>query len=125
MSHGPSSNDSTIEPNLTPLLDLVLQLLMLFMICGNYASESNDPVDLARSNTAKQLADDAAPPTEGDFLFVTVKPYHNADGVKAAAQDEIANRLKAGTISAELAAHKAKVVDDLYQKLLAKDNLDD
>lgn len=79
MSHGGGSGD-TIEPNLTPLLDLVLQLLMLFMICGNYASESNDPVNLAKSQTAKQLADtERAQPgdKEGDhdFLFLTVKPY--------------------------------------------------
>lgn len=125
MSHG-SSEGSTIEPNLTPLLDLVLQLLMLFMICGNYASESNDPVDLARSTTAKQMADtDPEQKKDEDFLFITVKPYHNADGVKALADEEIDNRVKAGTMNGEAAAHKKKVVDDLYQKLLKKDTFDD
>ena len=79
MAHGHGSGE-TIEPNLTPLLDLVLQLLMLFMICGNYASESNDPVNLARSQTAKQLADTeradpSGPNQDHDFLFLTVKPY--------------------------------------------------
>jgi biopolymer transport protein ExbD len=80
MSHG-TGNDSTVEPNLTPLLDLVLQLLMFFMICGNYASEqSNEPVNLAFSQTAKQLADETSlqegTNKEHDFLFLTVKPYH-------------------------------------------------
>jgi|GEM_PF-265429 biopolymer transport protein ExbD len=78
MSHGPS-HDTTVEPNLTPLLDLVMQLLMFFMICGNYAAEqSNEPVNLAFSETAKQLGDEAqtAPGPEEDFLFLTVKPYH-------------------------------------------------
>ena len=80
MSHGPSSSEA-VEPNLTPLLDLVLQLLMFFMICGNYASEqSNEPVNLAFSETAKQLSDDAnlkpGDKQEQDFLFLTVKPYH-------------------------------------------------
>jgi biopolymer transport protein ExbD len=75
MSHGAGSNEA-VEPNLTPLLDLVLQLLMFFMICGNYASEqSNEPVNLATSETAQQLAD-AATLKEQDFLFLTVKPYH-------------------------------------------------
>jgi biopolymer transport protein ExbD len=125
MSHGPAGGE-TVDPNLTPLLDLVLQLLMLFMICGNYASESNDPVDLARSSTAKQLADtEGTTQPEGDFLFVTVKPYRNADGVKAAALDELAVREKQGAYTAELVAHKRKLVDDLYQKLLNKDNIND
>lgn len=76
MSHGAGSSEA-VEPNLTPLLDLVLQLLMFFMICGNYASEqSNEPVNLATSETAKQLADDATLKPQQDFLFLTVKPYH-------------------------------------------------
>jgi biopolymer transport protein ExbD len=79
MSHGPSSSE-TVDPNLTPLLDLVLQLLMLFMICGNYAAESNDPVSLAKSTTAHELADNSSgtQPTDQaahDYLFLTVKPY--------------------------------------------------
>ena len=75
MSHG-GGGDGACEPNLTPLLDLVMQLLMFFMICGNYASEqSNEPVNLAFSETAKQLTDDSSQ-TPRDFLFLTVKPYH-------------------------------------------------
>jgi biopolymer transport protein ExbD len=80
MSHGPSSGGETVDPNLTPLLDLVLQLVMLFMICGNYAAARNDPVSLAKSTTAKQLADNSSTQPEAgqahhDYLFLTVKPY--------------------------------------------------
>ena len=137
MSHGPSSGGDTIEPNLTPLLDLVLQLLMLFMICGNYASESNDPVELARSRTAKQLSDESNTQTdqskEDDFLFITVKPYESADGVLNMAMVEIANREVLGTnpnaeeakrgFSHELAAHYRKLMksgddpDSIYARL--------
>ncbi|HVS39147.1 MAG TPA: biopolymer transporter ExbD [Gemmataceae bacterium] len=135
MSHGPSSSSDTVEPNLTPLLDLVLQLLMLFMICGNFASESNDPVDLARSTTAKRLSDDTSTQTdtnkEDDFLFLTVKPYASADGVRQQANDEITNREVMGTnpdpnvakggFTHELAAHYRKILesdpDCIYNRL--------
>jgi biopolymer transport protein ExbD len=129
MSHGHGGDGAgTIEPNLTPLLDLVLQLLMLFMICGNYASESNDPVELARSQTAKQLADtDATQPgkaDEQDFLFITVKPYHNAEGVRSLALEEIGNRLRQGMYTEGVAAQNQKLVDSIYHKLQSQDLLD-
>jgi biopolymer transport protein ExbD len=125
MSHGPAGGGQTVEPNLTPLLDLVLQLLMLFMICGNYASESNDPVDLARSQTAKQLADqDTTLPD--DFLFITVKPYRNADGMRVAAIQEIDDREQLQhTMTAGEAATAKKVVEEAYNRLINKDSLTD
>lgn len=141
MSHGPSSGGETIEPNLTPLLDLVLQLLMLFMICGNYASESNDPVELAKSQTAKQLTDSdslqADKDKEDDFLFITVKPYESADGIRKIALEEINNREILGVnpdpnernkgLSGELAGRYRKMVeqgdDSIYNKLKNHDVL--
>lgn len=42
MSHGPSTEGSKAEPNLTPLLDVVLQLLMFFMMCVNFVNEQVD-----------------------------------------------------------------------------------
>jgi biopolymer transport protein ExbD len=107
MSHGRGHGDATVDPNLTSLLDLVLQLLMLFMICGNYASDSNDPVELAKSQTAKQLADTEtlqAPSgqnQEDDFLFITVKPYKSADGVRQLALEELQNRENLGASADE------------------------
>ena len=38
MSHGSSSSDKC-EPNLVPLLDMVLQLVMFFMVCANFVME--------------------------------------------------------------------------------------
>jgi biopolymer transport protein ExbD len=84
MSHGPSASSQHVEPNLTPLLDLVLQLLMFFIIVTNFsAAQSYEKVDLAHSDTAS-LPDDTASsrPTnagEADYLFLTVKPYVKDD----------------------------------------------
>ena len=42
MSHGSSSSADKCEPNLIPLLDLVLQLVMFFMVCANFVMEQID-----------------------------------------------------------------------------------
>jgi biopolymer transport protein ExbD len=84
MSHGLSGSSQHVEPNLTPLLDLVLQLLMFFIIVTNFsASQSYEPVDLAVSTTAAMPDDTASsrPTSEGDsdYLFLTIKPFKSAD----------------------------------------------
>src|SRR5213080_1109702 len=43
MSHGGGGDDENIEPDLTPLLDLVLQLLMFFIINVNFVSDQVNP----------------------------------------------------------------------------------
>lgn len=53
MSHG--STDKC-EPNLTPLLDLVLQLVMFFMLCANFVMEqTNATISLPEAIAAKAL----------------------------------------------------------------------
>jgi biopolymer transport protein ExbD len=119
MAHGPS-NDAAVEPNLTPLLDLVLQLLMFFMICGNYAAEqSNEPVNLAFSETAKQLADGAAAAPEQDFLFLTVKPYHPetnagdlANHLAEESRASVMEKFKDGDAYVLIVGHDAMKPDD-------------
>jgi biopolymer transport protein ExbD len=39
MSHGGGSSNDNSEPNLTPLLDMVLQLVMFFMMVANFTME--------------------------------------------------------------------------------------
>jgi len=52
MSHGVSDAE-VAEPNLTPLLDLVLQLVMFFMIVANFVSEQlNQSIQLPEATTA-------------------------------------------------------------------------
>lgn len=58
MSHGPTSNETNAEPNLVPLLDLVLQLVMFFMMCANFAmQEADDSIKLPMSQQAKPIAE--------------------------------------------------------------------
>jgi biopolymer transport protein ExbD len=53
MSHGSSEK---CEPNFTPLLDLVLQLVMFFMLCANFVLEQTDvKIQLPQAITAKML----------------------------------------------------------------------
>lgn len=48
--------DDTLDINLTPLLDLVLQLIMFFMACVNFAAEAvNLNVVLPRSLAAEEI----------------------------------------------------------------------
>ena len=68
MSHG--STDKC-EPNLTPLLDLVLQLVMFFMISANFVMEQTSiEVKLPEAVSAKALEPDA---TTIIFLNVNAK----------------------------------------------------
>src|SRR5262245_66628717 len=58
MSHGlNTSASSDAEPNLVPLLDLVLQLIMFFVMCANFVMEENDQtIKLPVSQQAKPIA---------------------------------------------------------------------
>ena len=60
MSHGPAGGghgQQSAEPNLTPLLDLVLQLVMFFMLIANFAMDDlSDKVKLPVASQAKPLA---------------------------------------------------------------------
>jgi biopolymer transport protein ExbD len=75
MSHGPSSEGGSCEPNLTPLLDVVLQLLMFFMMCVNFVNEQvNVDIKLPKSQAVKPMDK-----TDPDVLFVNVKPFAVSD----------------------------------------------
>src|SRR5689334_3835522 len=71
MSHGPAGDAAHTEPNLTPLLDVVLQLLMFFMMCVNFVSEQvNEDIRLPNSQAVKPM--DKA---DTDLLFINLKPF--------------------------------------------------
>jgi biopolymer transport protein ExbD len=74
MSHGPAAEGSSAEPNLTPLLDVVLQLLMFFMMCVNFVTEQvSEDVKLPESASAAPM--DKA---DTDVLFVNIKPFYTS-----------------------------------------------
>ena len=51
-----SASAGKCEPNLTPLLDMVLQLVMFFMLCANFVMEQvNETVKLPLAIEAKAL----------------------------------------------------------------------
>jgi biopolymer transport protein ExbD len=59
MSHGGGGDGDSVssEPNLTPLLDMVLQLVMFFMLVANFISdEFSDKIKLPASSQAKPLS---------------------------------------------------------------------
>jgi len=79
MSHGPSGEGTTIEPNLTPLLDVVLQLLMFFMMTVNFVNEQvTGEVKLPTSTSAVPISK-----AESDVLFINVKLFYLRDYDKA------------------------------------------
>jgi biopolymer transport protein ExbD len=67
MSHG-GGGDDKCEPNLTPLLDVVLQLLMFFMMCVNFVTEQvNEDIKLPFAQSAKPMDKG-----EQDVLFLNL-----------------------------------------------------
>jgi len=70
MSHAVSA-ETAVEPNLTPLLDLVLQLLMFFMITVNFTEGvTNTGETLPYSETVAPLDADG-----NDPIILSVKPF--------------------------------------------------
>src|SRR5712692_9833896 len=68
MAHGVGSEGSKAEPNLTPLLDVVLQLLMFFMMCVNFVSEQvNENIKLPVAQSARPMDK-----SESDVLFLNL-----------------------------------------------------
>src|SRR4051794_19231955 len=56
MSHGGSADENAAEPDLTPLLDLVLQLLMFFIVNVNFVKEQvSQDVLLPYSDSARAV----------------------------------------------------------------------
>jgi biopolymer transport protein ExbD len=69
MSHGGGGQSEACEPNLTAMLDLILQILMFFMVTVNFASEVNaGEVPLPDSDTARPIPKDGAK----DPIFVNL-----------------------------------------------------
>jgi biopolymer transport protein ExbD len=58
MSHGPSHEGGSCEPNLTPLLDVVLQLIMFFMITVNFVNTEHINQDVVLPEAQSAVAMD-------------------------------------------------------------------
>jgi biopolymer transport protein ExbD len=72
MAHAGGGHGGSGHPDLTPMLDLVMQLLMYFIMCANFLGvQVNREISLPDSQSARPLDR-----REGDVLFVNV----NAQG---------------------------------------------
>jgi biopolymer transport protein ExbD len=90
MSHSPAAEGSSAEPNLTPLLDMVLQLLMFFMICVNFVNEQvKEDVKLPESASARPM--DKA---QTDVLFLNLKPFHYKEWEERVRDPDLLNKLQ-------------------------------
>jgi biopolymer transport protein ExbD len=68
---GSDANEIRAEPNLVPLLDLVFQLIMFFMVCVNFVSQQvNEDIKLPIAQSARPM--DKA---EVDVLFLNVDQH--------------------------------------------------
>jgi biopolymer transport protein ExbD len=71
MSHGAISDGIKAEPNLVPLLDLVFQLIMFFLICVNFVSEQFDQdIQLPLSQSARSMEKG-----ESDVMFLNLDQH--------------------------------------------------
>jgi biopolymer transport protein ExbD len=65
---GAGTSEIKAEPNLVPLLDLVFQLIMFFMVCVNFVSQQvNEAIKLPVAQSARPMDK-----TEQDVLFLNV-----------------------------------------------------
>lgn len=65
-----SVNSNEMEINLTPLLDLVLQLIMFFLACINFAAEQvSGNVQLPLSSSAQEIQ----PKTEQEYIMINIE----------------------------------------------------
>lgn len=94
MSHGGSGEGGHMEPNLTPLLDVVLQLLMFFMMCVNFVTNQvSEDIVLPESMSAVPMDK-----SESDVLFVNVRPFiiKDYESKGQAALDRLTKKFKEG-----------------------------
>jgi biopolymer transport protein ExbD len=65
-----SQGSERFEPDLTPLLDVVMQLIMFFMMCINFVNDQlNANVLLPDSTSAQELP----PKTDSDILVINIE----------------------------------------------------
>jgi biopolymer transport protein ExbD len=70
MSHGVGDAATRVDPDLTAMLDVVMQLLMYFIMCVNFVGqEVPEEVMLPNSQGARPIDK-----SEGDILFLNITP---------------------------------------------------
>jgi biopolymer transport protein ExbD len=68
MSHGSGDAGEYVHPDLTPMLDVVMQLLMYFIMCVNFVGqEVNENVQLPTAQAARPIDK-----SEGEVLYMNI-----------------------------------------------------
>jgi biopolymer transport protein ExbD len=85
-----SGNETDTEPDLTAMLDMVMQLLMFFIItAGVIKSQKNEDVKLPDSTEAHLIA-----AVDKDSYFINLIPYHYDDMAKRTTGQDREEKLK-------------------------------
>jgi biopolymer transport protein ExbD len=72
MSHGGGGSDIKAEPNLTPLLDLVLQLVMFFIVVANFSvTQASQDIALPKASSARPVT------KEPDVRYLNIRPTND------------------------------------------------
>jgi biopolymer transport protein ExbD len=81
MSHGPGGDDHIVEPNLTPMLDLVMQLLMFFIVSAQLKSADKEKAFLAETHTGAAVVEESEEDADPRnlMLSLTLKPFRPDD----------------------------------------------
>jgi biopolymer transport protein ExbD len=92
MSHGSSGGDDTsADPNLTPLLDLVMQLLMFFIVCANLKSADKERIlGLPTSTSPAAVIETNDDDEHALVVSLTLKPFRAEDFVNRFDADTLA-----------------------------------
>src|SRR5437763_13710845 len=109
MSHGPSSGGAVkAEPNLVPLLDVVLQLIMFFMLTVNFVQtdQINESIKLPVAQSAVPLDK-----TVKEVLFLNM----TYDGKLLLSTENLDTRSKEGR--AKIAAYLRKQKESAGRRL--------
>jgi biopolymer transport protein ExbD len=109
MSHN-SGAESSAEPNLVPLLDLVLQLVMFFMMCAQFAvmEQTDQAIKLPKATQAQPIPDEGVGPNV-IFLGITAAGDVKVSGrPPMTKEDEVTIFLKQAYAAAEERAKKER-----------------
>jgi len=136
--HGHGAGETTIEePNLVPLLDLVLQMVMFFMAVTNFAMENvNESIKLPLAQSAKPIEEVGTDilymnvDHQGNLLVTRDNTYRDGkiDGMKGKQFDDNGNIVSAGVFDRPLRNRQIETyLKRVYQdnKLVAERRKDD
>jgi biopolymer transport protein ExbD len=109
MSHS-SGGANDAEPNLVPLLDLVLQLVMFFMMCAQFAvmEQTDQAIKLPTASQAQPIPDEGLGP---NVIYLGITPdgeVRVAGRPPMKTEEEITVFLKQAYLAAQERAKKEK-----------------